>query len=120
MSGRAYIVPNELLHSWLLEAEWHAHVIPGDPSKSLLVVMWDNLNREIEFESLGGVMPLGDPWEQLPADAVPLIASFQSESDLAVQTGVTDVPTVDPVPSTPDTVKVALNKVPWAGGRLVR
>jgi hypothetical protein len=57
---------------------WGMSPIPGDPTKVLLDVKWDdNPNARAAFESLPGVLPIGYPWEPLPAAAVPLLASFQ-------------------------------------------
>lgn len=119
--SRAYIVPSTLLIAAPpLCREWHATPIPSDPTQSLLVVIWNDGNAEGQFESQHGVLPLGDPWEELPAEAAPLLASFQGLSAVSVTGAIptTDPPTPDP--STPDTVGAALRKVPAPWVKLVR
>lgn len=119
MSHSAYIVLSELLLVTPPRDAWHATTIPADPSQSLVVVEWDNPNFEVEFESLPGVRPLGRPWEPLPADAVPLLASFQEPTDASVMKATPTILEVD-VPANPETVASALREMNWPGARLVR
>jgi hypothetical protein len=85
-----YIVPTDLLETLHRRSEedpglgaiWGAMQVPGDPTKALLDVAWEeNPNGQIPFESLPGVLPLGLPWGPLPAEAVPLLASFKHFSE---------------------------------------
>jgi hypothetical protein len=112
--SRGYIVPTDLLTSLPPRGEWHATPIPADPTRSFVVVEWDNPNEESAFERRPEILPLGNPWEPLPAEAIPLLASFQ----VAINTGAT-LPSTD-TPAGPDSVATALRKVPWPGARLVR
>lgn len=111
-----YIVPSNLLKTNPPAAEWHATDVPADPTKSFVVVLWDNPNAEVEFEALPGVMPFGDPWSPLPADVAPLAASLQVAPVVAKSGGAAVV--VTPDPSAPDTVASALRKMAWPGARL--
>ncbi len=109
-----YIVPNDILESDMFRTiprpEWHAESIPGDPTKSLLTVQWGEGHchpaREGELESMPGVLPLGYPWEPLPAEAVPLLASFQDP--LAASATAIALPAVPPAP---DSLGRALHKI---------
>lgn len=114
----AYIVANDLLKTNppLGSKEWHAHGIPADPLRSLLVVEWDNQNTQMEFEALADVLPLGAPWEPLPAEAAPLLESLSDPARVAV----TATMVVEGAPAQPDTVKTALQKIAWSGARSVR
>ena len=109
MSFTAYIVPSDLLLTSPPRSGWHATPTPGDPTRSLVVVQWDNPNFEIEFESLPGVLPLGAPWESLPAEAAPLLASFQPTGKSGVAISLAS-----------DTVGAALSKVHPQFAKLVR
>lgn len=64
---------------------WNASTIPADPSRALVLISWDNPNSEREFEERTDIeiLALGLPWEPVPAEAVPLLASFNSDSQLA-------------------------------------
>jgi hypothetical protein len=122
MSFTGYIVPSDLLLSSPPRDGWHATPVPSDPTKSLVVVRWDNPNFEVEFESLPGVLPLGHPWEPLPTEAATLLASFQptpTAPAAARLAPATALPVTD-VPATPESVAGALRKVEWHGARLVR
>lgn len=81
-----YIVPTDLAaQCWvtdrerrLIRASGGSTPFPGDPTKSLLNVSWhDHPDERAAFEALPDVVPLGLPWEPIPADAVPLLASFR-------------------------------------------
>lgn len=111
-----YIVPSAMLKTNPPTGDWHAHGIPVDPTQSLLVVVWSNPNAEMDFEALPGVLFLGEPWEPLPPEAVPLLASFQ-DSLQSLPSGAVALP-VDGLPITPDTVSQALRKLSWPGARL--
>lgn len=86
MHPSVYIVPMDLCRTFTdtpresrpFLAAWGSTPIPGDPTKALVDVKWDDdPNGQSRFESLPGVLCLGYPWETLPAEAVPLLASFQ-------------------------------------------
>jgi hypothetical protein len=118
MSAVPYIVPTDSLSTNPPAGEWHAHVIPSDWTQSLVVVTWDNPTAETEYESRPYVLPLGSPWEPLPAGAAPLLASF-IDAPLANNGATTpSLPSLDTPPT--DTVGTALRKVPWSGARLAR
>lgn len=122
MSKQVYIVDDELLTSPLLRGDWEEHTIPGDPSKHLLFIEWDNHNDEAAFEILPGVLMLGQPWEPTPAEAVPLLASFQGPEVTTVEP-VADLTVVAPVDSvTPptDSVVTALKKTGVLAWRQIR
>ena len=103
----AYIVPVDLYKP---EAPFHSQSIPGDPTKTLVFVDWKNSpNGEADFESLPGVLPLGFPWEPLPAEAAPLLASFQTLDAAAVAAGTAMLAVDAPAPI--DSVARALQKI---------
>lgn len=127
MSKQVYIVTDELLASPLLRGDWEEHTIPGDPSKHLLFIEWDNHNDEAAFEVLPGVLMLGQPWEPAPAEAIPLLASFQdaeATTKEAQPTGaapLVDAPIDAPVESVPvDSVSTALKKTGVLAWRQIR
>lgn len=102
------------------KCEWHATPVPGDVTRSLVVVSWDNANYEDDFEASANVLALGDPWNQLPANALPLLASFSDGPAQATANAPAvaspDTPAI-PIPS--DTVSAALKKIAWPGARMV-
>jgi hypothetical protein len=121
----AYIVPADLLASGYRPGaengsngtNWHAQGIPGDPTKSLLFVNWGeghgHPNGEALLEARDGVLPLGLPWEPLPAEAVPLLASFQDPAPSLTVSGaiIAGAPTVDATPAATVSVGRALKTI---------
>jgi hypothetical protein len=118
VSHTAYIVPTSLLSTIPSGIDWHATQPPDDPTQSLVVIDWENPNFQDVFEAQVGVLPLGHPWEPLPAEAVPVLASLQDPS--AVAKGGAAIPTLPDPAAAPDTVATALRKTTWQGARLVR
>lgn len=96
---------------------WHAQPVPADPARSLVLIEWDNVNHEIEFEMLQGVLWLGHAWEQPPVEALPLLASFGGPSALATTTSASTPATDSPPPTS---VANALRNTGWPAARLVR
>lgn len=125
MSKQVYIVTDELLTSPLLRGDWEEHTIPGDPSKHLLFIEWDNHNDEAAFEILPGVLMLGQPWEPTPAEAIPLLTSFQDAgtvtdiSQPVIDPLIVDAP-VDTVTAPVDSVATALKKTGVLAWRQIR
>lgn len=118
----AYIVANTVLETTPPKGckEWHATGIPSDATKSLLVVVeWNNPNEEAAFGLLPDVLVLGAPWESLPADAVPMLASLEDPERVAAQAAVA-LPLVEGEPVALDKVSTVLNKIAWPGARMVR
>lgn len=97
---------------------WSATPIPADPSQELVVITWDNPNAEDEFEARPEVMVLGAPWEPLPDEAVPLIASMQDPTK--VEAATLSASRMLDVPQPIETVHRALRKLPGVWGRMVR
>lgn len=97
------------------QAQWGTHGVPGDPTIVLLDVEWEgDPNARTSFESLPGVLPLGFPWEPLPAEAVAPLAAIQTavqaSNDAAAKAAGTAILTVD-APAPTDSVARALQKM---------
>lgn len=118
----AYIVPAGFMRDVTMldgpfAQAWQANGIPADPTLELVVVHWENLNAEAEFEARPEVLALGAPWEPLPADVAPLLASLEDPSLVpnAVIASTTSVASPDTATTTqPETVYSALRKT-WIG-----
>lgn len=111
MSYTGYIVDVDLLTFFETHRDsYHETPILGDPTKSLVAVQWDNHNWQSEFESLAGVLPLGQQWETLPVEAASLLASFQPQGKLSIDIAVSEA----------DTVSVALAKAHPQFARMLR
>lgn len=92
----------------------------GDSASVLFEITWEGNSREADLEAFPGVIPLGYPWEQLPAEAVPILAAHAvglAASETTTNDGVS-VPTpsipqpTDPaMPQQGDSVARALNKI---------
>jgi hypothetical protein len=98
MNWTSYIVPSALLRETPPKECWHAYPIPADLTQSLVFVQWGNMNLELEFERLDGVLHLGYPWETPPAEALPLLASFPqsvAESALKESSPIGELPPTD-------------------------
>lgn len=112
MSGKSYLCPTLLLSTNPPAAPWHATTASEDAPQSLVVVLWDNPNLEAEWDSRPEVLPLGEPWEAIPAEAAALLASLQPVEKKAGE-GVTAI-------AAPNSVASALRKLSWPGARLAR
>jgi hypothetical protein len=81
-----YLCPLALAQAMLADPATHARVscgwnAAGEPKADDLVLFeagwgayWDYRER---FEAQPGVVPLGEPWEPLPAAAVPVLEAFR-------------------------------------------
>jgi hypothetical protein len=110
-----YLVPSAILANEMFVTlpGWSAQPVPGDPSTSLLTVQWGNglvpASWEDELEAMPGVLPLGLPWEPLPAQAVSALAAIQNPELASNKT----VPALPITAAQPDTVGRALHKIGW-------
>lgn len=114
----AYIVPGALLEATPPKGarEWHATVIPADLTQRLLVVDWSNPNEEISFESLPGVLPLGDRWDPVSPEVSNLLSSMEITVTAAERSSL---PVTD-LPAAADTVGATLKRLAWPCARMVR
>jgi hypothetical protein len=92
----------------------------GDPPNVLFDIAWGANSREEDLEAFPGIIPLGFPWEPLPAEAVPILAAHvtgiaaynATEVDGASVVAPSIPQLTDPaIPQATDSVARAVNKI---------
>lgn len=83
MSRTVYVCPLAIAQAELArEGEvsrrgWSSTATPGVDDLVLFEAEWTSWKAREAFEAQVGVTPLGDPWEPVPAAAVPVLESFR-------------------------------------------